>query len=75
MTQQGDGIRIAWMTACGRTNAVQASDVDAAGVASTFRDISDLIVITCIGDTTTNDLDIGAMTNNLSRFYRIRLVR
>ncbi|MGD0649829.1 MAG: fibronectin type III domain-containing protein [Verrucomicrobiia bacterium] len=75
IVQEGDDVEITWMTAGGRTNAVQAAGSDADGSFTTnFSDISGLIIIPDSGDATTNYLDIGAATTAPSRFYRIRLV-
>ncbi|MGD0651032.1 MAG: Ig-like domain-containing protein [Verrucomicrobiia bacterium] len=75
VTQEGDDVRVAWTTAGGRTNAVQAAAGDANGNYDTnYVDISGLIIVSGTGDTTTNYVDVGGATNAPSRFYRVRLV-
>jgi hypothetical protein len=54
----------------GKTNFVQAT----ADLASSFADISPMHAISGTGLTLTNYLDIGAVTNIPSRYYRVRLV-
>ena len=39
-----------------------------------FLPVSPNIILTGSGTVTTNYLDVGALTNSSSRFYRIRLV-
>jgi PKD repeat protein len=74
-TQESNSIRVTWTTACGRTNAVQATAGDINGSYQTnFADISGSIVIPGNGDITTNYLDAGGATNASSGYYRIRLV-
>jgi Bacterial Ig domain len=69
---QGSNIGVAWQTAGGHTNAVQATTNDS--YTTNFADISSPIVISGNGDVTTNYTDDGGATNIPSRFYRIRLV-
>jgi aryl-phospho-beta-D-glucosidase BglC (GH1 family) len=72
---QGNDMLISWATAGVRTNALQASSGDGnGGYATNFADISGPIIITPIGDTTTNWTDGGGATNGPARYYRIRLV-
>jgi len=70
ITRENDDLRVTWLTAGGRTNAVQA----ASGPSGSYSDLSSNIVIAGVSDTTTNYLDLGAVTNSPGRFYRIRLV-
>jgi pectate lyase len=73
--RQSNDVMIAWTTAGGRTNAVQATAGDASGGYTTnFIDISSRIVIPGSGDATTNYTDSGGATNIPSRYYRVRLV-
>jgi autotransporter-associated beta strand protein len=68
---------IAWTTAGGYTNAVQATSGDVNGsYATNFVDITapPHLIITGAGDSATNYVDEGGATNSPSRFYRIRLV-
>jgi len=61
---------ITWKTAGRRTNVVQAAN----GVLSnSFSDLSGPIVVSVVGDTTTNYSDLGAATIGHARFYRVRL--
>jgi hypothetical protein len=66
----GNDIRVTWQAAGGKTNVVQA----AGSVSGAYTNISPNIAIPGIGDTTTNYLDFGAVTNWATRFYRIQLV-
>jgi autotransporter-associated beta strand protein len=66
---------IVWTTVGGRTNAVQATaGVVDGGYTAGFVDLSGLIIISGSGDTTTNYVDVGGVTNGPARYYRIRLV-
>ena len=74
--RQGSDVVIAWTTAGGRTNAVQAASGDATGgYTNNFVDITTPpLIITGSGDVTTNYIDGDGATHAPSRFYRIRLV-
>ena len=75
VVQQTNDVVITWTTAGVRTNAVQATVVDAnGGYTNNFNDISGSIIIPVSGDATTNYVDTGGATNSPSRYYRIRLV-
>lgn len=69
--QESDNLRVTWLTVGSHTNAVQA----APNIDDVYSDVSCNIVITGTSDTTTNYLDLGAVTNSPVRFYRIRLVQ
>jgi beta-galactosidase len=71
---QTNDIVITWTAGGGCTNVVQAASGDVSGnYATNFADISGPIAIPGSGDTTTNYLDSGAVTNGPDRYYRIRL--
>jgi autotransporter-associated beta strand protein len=77
VVQQSNDVVITWTTAGGHTNAVQATGGDAnGGYTTNFVDITKAphIIIPGSGDTTTNYVDVGGVTNSPSRYYRIRLV-
>ena len=69
----GKNMLVTWMTASGRTNALQAAAGDATGGYGT-NGFNDIFVVTNTAGTVTNYLDIGAATNLPSRYYRVRLV-
>jgi len=70
---QASDMQITWATAGGITNVVQATAGLADGSYSTnFLDVSPLIIIQGSGDTTTNYLNTGAVTNFSTLYYRIR---
>ncbi len=70
----GSDLRITWATAGGITNVVQATTGLADGsYATNFVDVSPLIIIQGSGDTTTNYLNTGVVTNFSTQYYRIRL--
>jgi hypothetical protein len=64
---------ISWMTGVGRTNALQAAVGDANGNYQT-NTFADLFTVTNTTGGVTNYTDLGAATNTLYRYYRIRLV-
>jgi hypothetical protein len=67
IVRETDDFRIAWMTASGKTNALERSD----NVSSGFTAI---LTVTNTSGATTNYLDLGAVTNIPPQFYRVRLV-
>jgi polygalacturonase len=73
---QSNNMVITWTTAGGHTNTVQATAGAANGSYATnnFVNISGPIVVSGIGDTTTNYVDVGGATNSPARYYRVRLV-
>jgi PKD repeat protein len=76
VTAQGADLLITWATRLGTTNVVQLTAGLADGSFSNdFTNASPLIIMPMgSGDFTTNQSDPGAATNNLQRYYRIRLV-
>jgi hypothetical protein len=66
IAREGDDLRITWMTAPGKTNALQRSGTITGG----FAGITNIVTT----GTTTNFLDPGAATNVPAFFYRVRLV-
>ena len=72
IAREGDDIRVTWAAALGKTNALQATTGDVDG--SYSNNFADILVVASNVGTTTNYLDLGAATNSLSRYYRVRLV-
>ena len=73
----GDDVYVAWRTAGGHTNVVQATDgtTDGGYVSSNFTDIpASQTIVTGSGDALTNYMDVGGATNAPTRYYRLRLV-
>jgi nucleoside diphosphate kinase len=70
--REGDDIRVTWVAALGKTNALQATAGDVDG--SYSNNFADIYVVTSNVGTTTNYLDLGGVTNSPSRYYRVRLV-
>jgi PKD repeat protein len=74
VSPHGSDMQITWATAGGITNVVQATTGSADGSYSTnFVDVSPMIIIQGSGDTTSNYLNTGAITNFSTLYYRIRL--
>ena len=64
-------IRVAWMTAPGKTNALERT----AGAGGSFsNNFTGIFTVTNTVGTTTNYLDAGAATNVPAFYYRVRLV-
>jgi hypothetical protein len=65
---------VTWMMGPGQINALQATAGDSSG-GYTTNDFADIFVVTnnTNAGSLTNYLDIGAATNQPSRFYRARL--
>jgi len=74
MTPQGNDLFVTWMMAPGLTNALQATSGDVNGDynATGFTDIFVVTNNTAVG-TVTNFLDVGALSNGPTRYYRARL--
>jgi hypothetical protein len=71
---QGNDVLVTWLMGPGQTNTLQATTSGPGGsyITNSFTDIFIVTNNTTVG-TLTNYLDIGAATNNPSRFYRARL--
>jgi DNA/RNA endonuclease G (NUC1) len=72
ISTEGDDLRITWMTGNGKTNALQSASGEDGYSTNTF---TDLFIVTNTIDSTTNYLDLGAVTNAPARYYRVRLVQ
>jgi hypothetical protein len=66
----GNNLRITWSCGGGRTNVLQS----AGDLAGAWANVSPDFVLPNPGDVSTNYLDIGAITNAPTRYYRVRLV-
>jgi hypothetical protein len=66
-TEEGNNVRIAWLTAGGRTDVIQA----AGSAAGTYSNVSPALSISGVGVVTTNWVEIGTATN-ATRFYRVK---
>ena len=73
ITLQNVDVLIAWITARGHTNFVQAVNGNP-NYSTNFVDISGSIIIPGSGFTSSNYVDVGGATNTPARFYRVRLV-
>ncbi len=67
VNREGDNLRITWLTAGGRTDALQT----AATVSGIFSDLNPPVPIPGVGVVTTHQLEVGGATN-LARFYRLK---
>ena len=63
-------IRVTWMTAAGKTNALERTAGAAGSFSNNFTAITNIVTT----GTVTNYLDVGAATNVPSLYYRLRLV-
>ncbi len=70
LTREGADVRLAWQGKGGSNYVVQAAT--ALGGTNTFSDLSASITLVGVGPVTTNYLDLGALTNQPARFYRVR---
>jgi beta-galactosidase len=69
---QGNDLRVTWTTVGGVSYVLQSAT--ASGYTSNnFVDLSPVIPMPGSGESTTNYLDAGAVTNGLGRYYRVRL--
>lgn len=70
-TPQGNDLMVSWMCGGGRTNVLQTT-TDLGG---SWSNTSPNIILAGSGDSVTNYLDVGAVTNSPARFYRVQLVQ
>jgi PKD repeat protein len=70
---QGTNVVVTWMTAAGKTNALQATGGDPGGGYTTNGFVAIVTVTNTIG-TVTNGTDVGGATSVPARYYRVRLV-
>jgi hypothetical protein len=70
-THQGNDELVSWMCGGGTTNVLQTT----ANLGGSWSNVSPSIVLAGDGDSVTNYLDAGAVTNASSRFYRVQLVQ
>ena len=73
IVRSNNDILINWMCGIGQTNALQATAGTGNGSYAT-NNFATIFAITNTVATSTNYTDVGAATNNPSRFYRVRLV-
>lgn len=64
---EGNGVRVTWLTAGGRSDIIQA----ASGPSAVFADVSSAVTTTNVGLITNSYLDASAATNG-ARFYRMK---
>ena len=71
---EAGALRIRWSTVGGKTYVVQTNAPPANGsFTDDFADFSPLITVSGKGESTTNILDPGIITNPPARYYRVRL--
>jgi len=68
---QGNDLLVTWLGGGGRTNVLQATT----HLGGDWYNISPTMVLAGSGDSVTNYLDVGAVTNTPARFYRVQLVQ
>lgn len=72
IVRAGNDLRVTWTTGISKTNALQFTTGTVGGSYST--NFSDLFIVTNTTGTVTNYLDLGAATNAVTGYYRVRLV-
>jgi hypothetical protein len=70
INQETNGIRVTWTTLPGKTNSLQRTIGAPDGSYST--NFADIFIVTNVVGSTTNYLDIGAVTNFPASYYRVR---
>jgi phosphatidylinositol-3-phosphatase len=74
ITRQSNNVLLAWTTAGGTTNVVQATDGIGGSYSTNFANISPLIDVAGSSLTSTNYLDMGGATNVPARYYRVEML-
>jgi len=69
-TNEGNDMFVSWLCGGGRTNVLQTTT----NLVGSWSNVSPNIVLAGDGDSITNYLDAGAVTNASARFYRVRLL-
>lgn len=71
--REGNDINVTWQSVGGKTNIIQAATGRPDG--TNYTDIPEsYTIVNGIGDTITNYVDKGAITNSYGRFYRGKIV-
>jgi hypothetical protein len=73
VVRTNNDIRVTWMMGSGRTNALQVTSGAGNGSYATNA-FAPIFTVTNTVGTITNFLDVGGATNQVARFYRVRLV-
>lgn len=73
ITPEAANVRILWTTVGGRSYRVQTNALSGGTYTTNFVDLSPLISVPGTGESTTNYLHTGDFTNDLERYYRVRL--
>jgi hypothetical protein len=69
-----NSVRLTWSTVGGKSYVVQTNAPPASGsFTNNFADFNPLITVPGAGESTTNILDVGAVTGAFARYYRVRL--
>ena len=72
----GNNVLVTWTTVGGHSYVVQTNAPPLNGNYTTsFTDLSPVISVPGLGESTTNYLDVGGATNTPSRYYRVRLAQ
>jgi len=74
LQRETNAVRITWTTVGGKSYRIQTNAPSAGGgLTSNFADLSPPIAVGGVGESTTNYLHNGGVTNVPARYYRIRL--
>jgi hypothetical protein len=74
LQREGGNLRLTWTTVGGKSYHVQTNAPTGNGsFVNNFADVGPLISVTGIGESTTNYLQNGGLTNVPARYYRVRL--
>jgi hypothetical protein len=74
VAREGSDIRITWTTVGNKSYLPQFMPINTANYTNAFTDFNiPAIVMPPGGESTTNYLDVGAATNAIARYYRVRL--
>jgi hypothetical protein len=72
---QTNGVSVAWKTVGGTKYVLQVATGDSGGsFTNHFVDLSPLVVAPGTGESVTNYVEAGALTNGRARYYRVHVV-
>lgn len=71
---QSNDVRVAWTIVGGMKYVLQVAPGGRSSITNNFVDLSPLVLVPGTGESVTNYVEAGALTNGPARYYRVRLV-
>ena len=75
VARQANDLKVTWTTFGGLKYVLQGTAGGiSGGVTNGFTDLSPVFVVGGVGESTTNFVDVGVVTNRVARYYRVKVV-